>query len=579
MKSFRNSLQSTLTYSIIILVVIIVLSFFVMFKTTSDKNHSKLINNSLSVTNQRINDFHEIYVTSLEMFINDISKAIDENGNMNVNHIYQSINEYEVLREGTSIALGLEDGTMYSSKFDNLPVNYDPRTRPWYSEALTNNNQVYLTQPYLTADETQKGAYVLTYSKTINSQSGDLIGVVGVNVNLNSVFHFAKDNQLPQSSFIALSTKDGKVMISNSHDLSSINQFKINIASLRDNAVYEILFQGTQYLVYCEANDVTSWKSLVFIPKAQNDKLLFAAILASLLLFMILIFITKLYAKKMSYRISKPIQNVVDQIDKMDLSGHQECISIPDSDLVEVNTLTNGINTLLHRVFEQRSSLEETHNEINQQYMKIHSLYEESDSINKTLNETMTQLENSWLQTIRVLSNAIEANDLYTKGHCDRVAMISYDIGNELGLNSERLKALRIAALLHDVGKVGIPESILNKEGKLTEKEYAIVKEHPKTGYNIVKDVPYLEDEALIILHHHEQPDGIGYPSGLKSDELDIEPKIIRVVDAYDAMTSVRVYRKNPLSHEEAIKELLKFRGTQFESVVVDALIKVTSAD
>jgi len=138
----------------------------------------------------------------------------------------------------------------------------------------------------------------------------------------------------------------------------------------------------------------------------------------------------------------------------------------------------------------------------------------------------------------------------------------------------EDLVVLEYAALLHDVGKIGIPSSILNKPTRLSEEEFDIIKTHPTIGYEILKDIEFLKRSALIIYQHHERIDGKGYPRGLTKDELDILTRIITVTDAYDAMTSARPYRKEPLSHKEAMEILIEGSGTQFDGDIVDAFRK-----
>ncbi|MEA5009910.1 MAG: HD-GYP domain-containing protein [Clostridium tyrobutyricum] len=168
----------------------------------------------------------------------------------------------------------------------------------------------------------------------------------------------------------------------------------------------------------------------------------------------------------------------------------------------------------------------------------------------------------------------MDARDPYTAGHSKRVAEISLEIGKQLRLNKDKLETLEIAALLHDVGKLGIPDAILHKTGKLNDFEYSKIKEHPTIGVNILKDIEFLKEAIPFILHHHERLDGGGYPTGLKANEIPLEAKIIAVADSYDAMVSDRPYRKG-LPHSTASNELIKYKNIQFDSQVVDAFFKI----
>jgi putative nucleotidyltransferase with HDIG domain len=170
---------------------------------------------------------------------------------------------------------------------------------------------------------------------------------------------------------------------------------------------------------------------------------------------------------------------------------------------------------------------------------------------------------------------ALEFHDNYTKGHSESVASYSVQIGNSLNLGEKELDDLYWAAIMHDIGKIIVPSEILNKKGKLSACEYKIIKKHSQIGYEIVSQSDTLKDISEYILYHHERWDGMGYPKGLKGDEIPLLSQIICVADSWHAMTSERVYKKQ-LTKEEAIDELLKNRGTQFSPMIVDVFIKIT---
>ena len=190
------------------------------------------------------------------------------------------------------------------------------------------------------------------------------------------------------------------------------------------------------------------------------------------------------------------------------------------------------------------------------------------------LKEAYSKLNLSYKSTIIALSKAIDARDTYTAGHSERVTQISLKIGRVIGLSFGQLNVLEIAALFHDVGKIGIPDQVLNKPGKLTNEEFNQIKEHPSIGVDILKSIKFLDDTLTIILHHHEKYDGSGYPSGISGEAIPLESRIICVADSYDAMTSDRPYRKG-LLHSIAINELIKFKGIQFDPVIVEAFLKI----
>jgi HD-GYP domain-containing protein (c-di-GMP phosphodiesterase class II) len=174
-------------------------------------------------------------------------------------------------------------------------------------------------------------------------------------------------------------------------------------------------------------------------------------------------------------------------------------------------------------------------------------------------------------EIIDCLVAALEAKDPYTKGHSTRVADLAYELGGKAGLREEALEDLHLAAHLHDIGKIGIPDGILNKNGPLLPEEQTIIREHPVIGYQILGQSSQLRHLAEIILYHHERWDGLGYPLGLKGEAIPFSSRIIAICDAVDAMSSARPYRK-PLSPEECWREIRANRGRQFDPALVELL-------
>ncbi|MCX7709441.1 MAG: HD domain-containing protein, partial [Clostridia bacterium] len=180
-----------------------------------------------------------------------------------------------------------------------------------------------------------------------------------------------------------------------------------------------------------------------------------------------------------------------------------------------------------------------------------------------------------FIRTIDCLIAAVEAKDSYTEGHSQRVSKYAVQIATKLGLSKEQIEDIKIAGILHDIGKIGISDSILLKPSKLTEEEYEVVKQHPAISNKILYPVGFSDRTLKAIAFHHERYDGKGYPFGLSGEDITIEAQIISVADAYDAMTSNRSYRYS-LGKEDAIKEILANRGTQFNAVVVDAFAEIS---
>ncbi len=205
---------------------------------------------------------------------------------------------------------------------------------------------------------------------------------------------------------------------------------------------------------------------------------------------------------------------------------------------------------------------------------KTLEFWELRHNLEEQISRKTQEVESVILQSITAIANTIDAKDTYTKGHSERVAEYSAVIAREMGWKDEEVQLLYNIALLHDIGKIGIPDSILNKPGRLSDYEFAIIKQHTITGGEILKDIHSMQNAFIAAKYHHERYDGKGYPSGLKGEEIPLFARVIAVADAYDAMTSNRVYRKK-LSNDVVLKELEKGRGTQFDPEIADIFIEI----
>ena len=189
----------------------------------------------------------------------------------------------------------------------------------------------------------------------------------------------------------------------------------------------------------------------------------------------------------------------------------------------------------------------------------------------------LERLQRGYFSMVQSLIVAVESKDVYTKGHSERVTQYSLLIAEQMGLDMDQLKILQQAAVLHDIGKITVELSILNKPTSLDSDEYEKIKNHPLTGFRILEPIDFDEKIKKCVLQHHERIDGLGYPNGSSSQDILFEAKILAAADAFDAMTSKRPYR-NPLSIQEALQEMKRCSGTQFDMQVVEVLTRVVHA-
>lgn len=206
--------------------------------------------------------------------------------------------------------------------------------------------------------------------------------------------------------------------------------------------------------------------------------------------------------------------------------------------------------------------------------IKAISQMQEIKDINEKLQNTYEELEKAYLESIETLRYTVEAKDSYTRGHSDRVSEYSYLIGKYLNLPEDDLKKLKLGGLFHDIGKIGIPDSILLKTERLTDDEYSEIKNHPAIGAHILSNASMFADIIPIVKHHHERYDGNGYPGKLKGENIPYLARITAVADTFDAMTSRRAYR-DPLPLDVVKSEFEKNSGTQFDPNIVPVFLDI----
>jgi HD-GYP domain-containing protein (c-di-GMP phosphodiesterase class II) len=238
--------------------------------------------------------------------------------------------------------------------------------------------------------------------------------------------------------------------------------------------------------------------------------------------------------------------------------------------------LFSSLNRRREELLSEKCAVETKNTEIIEQRDEIIKQKNEIEKQRDQIDQHMRQGREFGWGMVRALAQAIEVRDSYTSGHCQRVSDMSARIGQHMGLEEWGVIYLKWAAMVHDIGKIGIPEEILNKEGTLTPDEYDIMQRHPALGASIIKGIPFGDRVLDGVLHHHERLDGKGYPLGISGDDIGIQARIIAVCDVWDALTSNRSYR-DALPYHEALKIMEEGRGTQFDSIILDHFLLIVS--
>jgi len=466
----------------------------------------------------------------------------------------------------------LEKTMEYSNK------SYDYFSHDWYHKSFISDDIIFYSAPFY--DEYLDTVFLTAGVKIFDEK--EKVGVVSIDITLREVNQYLKNISENEDASAFIITDEGQFwgnsegldLDLDDNILSLKNEELKNLgANVMNNNQSDSVILDKNIYVWSSIGD-TNLKLIMGYPKSNIVYPLYRRIALNILLFVLAMVIFIFFLNIiLVQRIEKPLIDLVNyNLNKAQKQGIKE--KGFQNKEPNFDNMIKLIQGLLSERQEHIYRLDENNKELSKKNDEIEALYHQTEAMNKELFELLDAVHSGYIVTVRSLSNAIEAKDKYTQGHCENVTKYSLGTAKILDLPDEDLSVLEYAALLHDVGKIGIPSYILNKPSRLKEKEFDIIKTHPTIGYEILKDIDFLKRSALIIYQHHERIDGKGYPRGLTKDELDILTRIITVTDAYDAMTSARPYRKKPLSHEEAMNILIEGSGTQFDGDVVDAFKK-----
>lgn len=476
------------------------------------------------------------------------------------------------------------DGALYSEPAAlGLPADYDPKVRQWYADAVSSVGSVVWSSPYI--DAGAEGDLVVTLSQTV-SKGSEIIGVVGMDLRLNDFSSYVEGTASARGTSVIITDRYGQVL---AHpDRGKLGQRLEDagwIAQVLDqesgNGYYTDAGSQLAYAFVTMPN--TGWK-VISIRKVDFGGL-FGSLRHMTLGTAGVIALVMIFGGLLTGRLLlEPMRRLTDTIQSV-ASGDTDirCDLESRDELGDIGAAFNLMLDRLAQINGERDghlkALVQQNQEISSQKQEIHSLYEMTDAIHQELEESFDKMRDGYLETVKSLAKAIEANDYYTRGHCDRVSTLSLKVGREIGLSPAEMKDLEFAGILHDIGKLGVPGTVIHKPGMLTDAEYAQVMKHPAIGGEILQGVVFLEESRGILMQHHERYDGKGYPAGLSGEGIHRSARILAIADAYDAMTSDRPYRAAPLSEAAAREELVKGRGCQFDPQLTDCFLALLEAD
>jgi putative nucleotidyltransferase with HDIG domain len=372
----------------------------------------------------------------------------------------------------------------------------------------------------------------------VSSDSQTVVGAVLVGESLVEIADSIRDSRASELGFY---DPAGRVLLSSLHGAPSLTSSELTL--LRDKPVRITRTIDHHPYEFLVGNWRLRSASIGYLAVALRADELEASVgqirLLMVLIFAVAALMTLLFGRLVAQRITRPLEHLVR------------------------STAAVSSGNLSHR------APVETNDEIG-------SLAESFNAMAASLQQKTDELEESYFASMESLARAIDARDPYTFGHSTRVAGISLQLAQAMELNAEDQRTLRRAALLHDIGKIGVEDRILRKPGPLTDEDWAAMKQHPLIGHKMLSGLSFLKPSLVGILHHHERWDGKGFPAGLAGGAIPTYIRILSLADTLDAMTSDRPYRTG-LAFEQALAEIQKGAGTQFDPAAVEALMKRAS--
>ena len=531
-----------------------------------------------------LNNISEIidnyYYESIDI-INDFTEEVAIEDYESYDIIQNVINKYLIERQSVyKIYIGFSNGKSYFADRQYTADIYDPRVWPWFKNTKDSTTEIVFTKPYIGSDKFEHNPvnWDATIAKRIYKDN-ELYGVLAADINLKQIHNYINTIPLNDTSRIIILSEENKLIMTNKESITAnlISYPAYNeILSKDDN---DAIIDGITYEKAIKINKITGMKIIYLVTDVIVFPEVFNEIIEFILIMLISIIVLLYLSNKAKYIIMDPINNMQKQISNIGNGIALKHFEYPKNCPVEIENVVSTMNNMLDRITTQSTTLFIRNKEIAEQLNLIKSLYNDTDELNNKLRTSNTSLKKNYKQTIEALSSAIEEKDMFTQGHSKRVSEYCVKIAKEMDLSSDEIERLEIAALLHDIGKLTIDNTIINKPEKLDKEEFMNILNHPTTGRKILTGISFFKDIPEIIEQHHERPDGNGYPYGLKSDEINSLALIVSVADAYDVMTSTRSYKEKPFTQEEALREIENHKGTQFDTATADALIEVIRID
>jgi len=475
--------------------------------------------------------------------------------NMNIDGMEKAIKQYERISERIpTIAVINSEGCFVSGSMEDLSLftTKSYADRPYFTIPF-NEGKTYFAPPRYYPKENIIAASICV---PIESESGDRVGVLIGGMDLNDIIKRVSDYPLAEGQVICITDKEGTVIANSDIDLFTLPDGPLSLNQSEGHMTQAIIEGEKDWSQEYKSEEVHYFGTHKFLKSngwgvavtatmesvlAGSKTMLRNILFIDILIFIIALIITIIFSRQVTaaqMKAEKEVKGKTIELEKQFKKSEEQRIAI----LSVLSDLNENEKKLLLEINERKQA---------------------EERLKKTMDAT-----------IDTMSNIIEAKDPYTSGHQHRVCQLAVPLARELGLTEDKVEGVRIASLIHDIGKIGLPTEILSKPGKLTDIEFSLIKDHSRVGHDILKSIDFSYPIANIVLQHHERLDGSGYPNKLKGDEILLEAKILGVADVVEAMSSFRPYRPAK-GIDAALGEISQNRGILYDPEVVDACLKL----
>jgi len=464
--------------------------------------------------------------------------------NMNIAGIEKAIKQYERISERIpTIAVINSEGCFVSGSMEDLSLftTKSYADRPYFTIPF-NEGKTYFAPPRYYPKENIIAASICV---PIESESGDRVGVLIGGMDLNDIIKRVADYPLAEGQVICITDKEGTVIANSDIDLFTLPDGPLSLNQSEGHMTQAIIEGEKDWSQEYKSEEVHYFGTHKFL-KSNGWGVAVTATMESVLagsktMLRNILLIDIIFSRQVTaaqWKAEKEVKGKTIELEKQFKKSEEQRIAT----LSVLSDLNENEKKLLLEINERKQA---------------------EEKVKKTLDAT-----------IETVSKIIEVKDPYTAGHQQRVSQLTTAIAKELNLSQDKIEGIRVASLIHDIGKISVPTEILSKSIALSDIEFSLIKEHSQVGYDILKAIDFSYPVANIVLQHHERLNGSGYPNNLKSDKILLEAKIIGVADVVEAMSSHRPYRPAK-GIDKALEEITKNKGILYEPKVVDACLRL----